>query len=912
MGLTTYHRKRNFRKTAEPKGTVHRTRSGRSFVIQKHDASRLHYDFRLELDGVLLSWAVPKGPSLDPADKRLAVHVEDHPVEYGKFEGTIPEGEYGGGTVMLWDRGTWEPVDKDPAAAVRKGKLTFRLDGERLRGEWTLTRMHGGGGVGDEEGKNWLLIKRSDEHVRKGRAITDEETVSVDTGRTMQEIASANGKVWKSGRAQTVKRSKKMATTRARSPRRQKTSRKKDSDTGGVPGARAAPLPRKFSPQLCTLVDSVPTGANWIHEIKFDGYRFIARKNGPSVKLITRTGKDWTARFAPIAKAIAELAVETALIDGEACILSPSGRTSFQTLQQAIKSRDYANLAFFAFDLPYCDGYDLTGAKLVDRKAHLERVLHGAPSILRYSDHVSGHGGVLRQQVCDLKLEGAISKLADAPYEQRRSHTWVKTKCSKRQEFIIVGWSPPSGSRKHFGSLLLAAHDEHGRLVYTGRVGTGFNHQSLKDVFDRMQPLRRTSMPLAVTPPRSEVYDAKWVTPGLVGEIEFTEWTEDGRLRHPVFMGLREDKEAKDVKIETTRPRPAAEEKARRAHTAKSLKRRGKSTEPAEEHVIEGVRISSPEREVYPEAGLKKIDIARYYAAIAPLLMPYVEKRPLSTVRCPQGRSKQCFFQKHTGGTFPRAVGGVMITEKNTRGEYITIDTIEGLVSLVQFGVLELHPWGSRVEDIEHPDLITFDFDPGEGVDFEAVKIAAIRCREILKAVKLKSFIKTSGGKGLHVCVPIRPGYEWDDAKAFAKAIAVLMERQYPDDYTSNLNKADRKGKIFVDYLRNGRGATSVAPYSTRARSGAPVSMPIRWEDVKALKSANQYTVANALEHLKKRRRDPWADYFRTKQSLPSLEKAAERSSPHRKKPGKKGRTAQPRRKKAASGAYRRTLRKEA
>ncbi len=992
MTLTTYARKRNFKKTAEP-GPRMAPKAGHSFVIQKHDASHLHYDFRLELGGVLKSWAVPKGLSLDPADKRLAVEVEDHPVAYGTFEGTIPEGEYGGGTVLLWDRGTWSTDEPDPAAALERGKLTFNLAGEKLQGGWTLARMHGRGSGGKN---NWLIIKQHDDHERPGASIVDERPESVKTGRDLEAIAAGDD-VWTSGgaskRAKKVDKQSPRAAAEARSasassgtasrakkagketsrPQQQspapnsrarqaaksaslrtqsktrapdvssaksnptpaskrKTSWNKSStrktssrvktpalaapevDPAAIPLARRAPFPSNLPPQLCTPAEHAPGGEGWVHEVKFDGYRFLAYISGGSARLITRGGKDWTAKFPGIAHELAQLPVETAIIDGEACVVDSHGRSSFQKLQGAIKDPASHQVHLFAFDLLYLDGHDLTRATLLDRKAALAAIIAGgARDIVRYSDHSVGEGDRLFEQACKLGLEGIVSKRADSPYITARTTSWLKIKCGHRQEFIIIGHTPPQRSRKHFGSLLLAAHNDQGKLVYTGHVGTGFSDAFLGELMARMKPLARTKSPLDIPAPSTEVRGARWITPSLVAEIAFTEWTDDGRLRHPAFKGMREDKDAKLVKIEhpvdpavatdarrsspprgpgrvakarAPRPRSGAEPSAPEsfqspapptrktkapAASRPSANSRGKSAPaPGGPPVLSGVTITSPTRVVFPDNGLTKLDLARYYDAVAERMLPYIQNRPLSTLRCPEGRKGSCFFQKHTAATFHEPVKSVRIEESSGLADYITIDSRAGLVALIQYGVIEIHPWGSRNDLPDRPDMITIDLDPGEGTTFNDVKAGATLARAILTAAGLTSFLKTSGGKGLHIVVPFDRRVEWDHAKAFAHSVALKMEREQPRKYLSTMSKQQRVGRIFVDYLRNGRGATSVAAYSVRAREGAPISMPLAWKDLPGLTSANQFTVNTWMASKDARRADPWKDFFTTRQKLPA------------------------------------------
>jgi bifunctional non-homologous end joining protein LigD len=676
-------------------------------------------------------------------------------------------------------------------------------------------------------------------------------------------------------------------------------------------------MPDELSPQLCTLVDHAPAADGWIHEIKFDGYRFLAWKRDGEVTLITRAGNDWTHRFKPIAQAIAGLPVDNAIIDGEATIVDAAGRTSFQQLQKAIKEGHFESLAFFVFDLVYCDGFDLRATPLVERKALLARIVPphgGGKALLRYSDHVAGGGESVERHACKLHLEGIICKRADAPYTSARTRDWLKVKCTRRQEFVIVGWTPPERSRKHFGSLLLAAHDQKGRLTYTGRVGTGFTEVLLSDMMSRMKPLARKMSPLDVEPPRAEVRGAHWIDPKLVGEVEFTEWTDEGRLRHPSFQGLREDKNPADVTIEMPKPlatlttpskrsrephrRNVVKTKPSRVVVAKrstpqlkpaksttitkrpapktslvkttNAKTSAGKTSPAasDPPVVQGVTITNPARIIDESSGLTKLDLVRYYDDVADLILPFIVDRPLSTVRCPTGRGGGCFFQKHLGETFSDPIKPMRVKEKNGVADYISIDSAKGLITLIQFGVIEIHPWGAKNSAIEKPDVLTFDLDPGPGVSTADVKAGAGRVREILESVGLRSFLKTSGGKGLHVIVPLSPNADWETAKSFAHAVATFMTQENPGKYIDTLSKAKRNGRIFVDYLRNGRGATSVAPYSVRARENLPVSMPIPWEALPRLTSFNAVTISDATALLKKRRKDPWADYFTLRQRL--------------------------------------------
>lgn len=884
MSLKEYKKKRDFKKTPEPAGTQTK-RAGNAFVIQKHAASRLHYDFRLELDGVLKSWAVPKGPSYDPAEKRLAVHVEDHPVEYGEFEGIIPEGQYGGGTVMLWDHGTWESIDGDPAKKYKEGKLKIYLHGEKLRGGWALVRM---GGKANEDGKNWLLIKERDDAAQKEKkySITKAEPNSVTTGRSIEEIAQDADLEWESNRPSNGKKKPK---AKQRNASTKKTTRKAAAlpDPAELSKAKKKKPPGAFKPQLATLRKEIPTGDDWLHEIKYDGYRILCRIDTGKVRLVTRNGKVWTEKFKPVADAVAAMGVDDTVIDGEAVVLRANGSTDFQALQNILRGdRKSKNLVFYAFDLPFYQGYDLTRLPLRDRKEALKQLLDAAGDgkVLRYSDHIAGKGPAVYGQTCAHGLEGVISKKADATYEQKRTRTWVKTKCLRRQEFVIGGYSPPAGTRKHFGALLLGYH-KNGALHYCGKVGTGFNEKSLKEIFDALQPLRRKTAPFENPPKGREAKGVHWVSPQLLAEVNFTEWTEEDILRHPSFQGLREDKDAKQVvreDVPDTPPKPRKKSSGKPEAAMKSIdksteklakksggsKKAGTSKKAGDTTSVAGVRLTNPDRLMYPDLGLTKLELAQFYVDIADWVLPHVIHRPLSVVRCPQGRQAKCFYQKHTAETLPPAVRGVPVKEKGGTGEYIAIDNLEGLISLVQVGVLEIHPWGSRDDDVEKPDLLTFDLDPDPSVGYERVVEGAFDLRHRFAAMGLESFVKTSGGKGLHIVVPIMRRSSWDEAKEFAKAVAVTMSKEQPEKYLANMSKAKRKGKIFVDYLRNGRGATSVAAYSTRAKANAPVSTPICWEELSPKLAPDAFRVENLRNRLARLKSDPWADYFNTRQSI--------------------------------------------
>ncbi len=851
--LTTYRGKRHFDRTPEPGADDRRPAAapGWSFVIHKHDARSLHYDLRLELDGVLKSWAVPKGISYDPRQRHLAIHVEDHPLAYGDFEGVIPAGEYGGGTVMVWDRGTWEP-DGDPHRGLAKGKFTFTFHGQKLRGGWTLTRMGGKANEGDKD--NWLLIKRRDDEADAERDVDEQEPRSVLSGRTMAEIARAADRVWSS-----------------EAPR---------IDAGTLPGARQRALPRALRPQLATRVDHTPTGDGWLHEIKYDGYRLLVFVQDGEARLVTRGGKDWTDRFPSLAAAAARLPVSSALLDGEACVVDAHGRTDFQALQNRLGTANTDDVALLLFDLVHLDGYDLTQVPLSARKTALRRLLVAAGVIsvgdgdrsptdrissavsespLRFSDHIAGSGPDVYALACRLDLEGVVSKKADSVYESRRSRSWVKTKCQHRQEFVIGGWLP-SDKRTGLRSLLLGTHGENGDLVYAGKVGTGFTDTSLRDLARRLRPLALDASPFVDAESIHE-HKARWVRPELVCEVEFSEWTSEGRLRHPSFKGLREDKS----------PNQVVREDPRTAGAAASGPRGGKTPRRAEIDDLE-VRITHPDRVLFPDAGLTKGDLARYYADVSDLLLPHVANRPLTLVRCPAGRHKACFYQKHHAGHLPQAVGGVAVAEREQERMYLTIDDREGLLSLIQMGAIELHPWSARNDRLDRPDLMVFDLDPGPGVPVRRIADAALRIRDRLADLDLVSFAKTSGGKGYHVVVPLVRRAEWDEVRAFSHAVARELARDTPREIVTVATKSKREGRVFVDYLRNSRGATSVAALSTRAREGAPVSMPVSWEEVAEAVAPDAFTLNIIGERLAGWRRntrlDPWREYFSVRQSI--------------------------------------------
>lgn len=831
MALETYRKKRNFSVTPEPQGR-RAPKRGNSFVIQKHDATRLHYDFRLEMDGVLKSWAVTKGPSLIPGEKRLAVHVEDHPLEYGDFEGTIPKGEYGGGTVLLWDRGTWTPIG-NAHRGYAKGHLDFELHGEKLGGRWHLVRM---AGKPREKRENWLLIKGDDDAARTegDPDILDERPESVATGRKIEDVAGEEpGWSSKTGRI----RKRRGGSTR-RTPAEEPPATVSVPEPSKIKGAKKAALPDFVEPTLATLVSSAPSGERWLHEIKFDGYRLQARIEAGRVKLLTRSGLDWTKKFGKaVVSALADIPVGTALIDGELVVETSAGASDFSALQADLSEGRSDRFRFYVFDLLHLDGYDLREVALIKRKELLEKIIGSDSGIISYSGHFEEDGALVLQHACRLSLEGIVSKLRDAPYRAGRSKNWVKSKCSARQEFVVAGYVPSTTSRKAIGSLVLGVYD-HGKLHHVGRVGTGYTAAVAESLFKKLERIRVPSSRFDERLAAGEARQVRYVRPELVAEVEFRAWTADGILRHASFRGLREDKPAMEIVRETPKTSKAAPQPQRRT-----------------------VKLTHPDRLYWPDQGVTKEGLADYYAEVWRYASPYIVGRALALVRCPNGISGEQFFQKHAWkGLNPNIV--LVRDPKDPPDErLISINDLDGLIGLVQSAALEIHPWGSTVSDWERPDTIIMDLDPGEGVSWEAVIEAAVETRDRLNDAGLVPFVKTSGGKGLHVVAPLKPKAEWPGVKAFTKAIADSMAADSPGRYVSTITKSKRRGKILVDYLRNQRGATAVAAYSTRARPGAAVSMPLAWDELGPSIGPAYFTVENTPTRLASLSSDPWQDF---------------------------------------------------
>lgn len=867
MGLKEYQGKRQFGKTPEPRGTTFRNK-GSSFVVHKHAASRLHYDFRLELDGVLKSWAVPKGPSLHPSLKRLAVHVEDHPVEYGSFEGTIPKEEYGGGTVMVWDRGQWVPQE-NPRHAYDRGRLKFQLQGNKLKGGWSLVRM---GGAKAKDVKNWLLIKEKDKEALQGTQpdIIDTASRSVATKRTLEDIAvgtEENSRKKHFSPRKSGNKNSKSRSSRTIS-RKKTTGQSRAFDPSKLPSAVSGSQPATFRPQLATLVKSAPTGDDWLHEIKFDGYRLVSVVKDARIHLFTRNGKDWTKKFPGIADALAQLPVRQAILDGELVVLRPDGISDFQALQTVLKGEASDPLVYYVFDLPYCEGYNLCRTPLLTRKELLWELIKCLPEAaafhLRYSDHIQGQGERSFEHACRKALEGIISKHAMSPYRQTRSKQWVKVKCHHRQELVIGGYTNPSGSRKFFGALLLGYYDQEGQLQYAGRVGTGFTQQRLARLHALLSKRHQASPPFVRLPNDRGLKSAHWVRPELVAEVEFLEWTREGVLRHPSFLGLREDKSVRDIRKESPTPLKEIVPEPSTSSRGRKTSRRGHS------HPRVEMALTHPDKILYPQQGITKGDLAEFYQHIADWVLPHVAGRPLTLVRCPQGHQKKCFYQKHASGSLSESIRTILIEEKGSKEDnsYLVIDDVRGLIALVQMGVLEMHPWGCLKDRVDRPDRLVFDLDPGTGVKWEQLIEGAELLRRRLEEDGIVSFVKTSGVKGLHVVAPLVRRASWDELKQYTRKLATETAERQPSVFVANMSKAKRKGKIFIDYLRNGFGSTSIATYGVRALSGAPVSTPISWKELPSLSGPQAYTLKTLPDRLNALKRDPWEEFFQLRQSI--------------------------------------------
>ncbi|MEJ5056607.1 MULTISPECIES: DNA ligase D [unclassified Pseudomonas] len=854
--LEDYNRMRDFSATSEPAAVK---RSGRKnakdhalqFCIQKHDATRLHYDFRLELDGALKSWAVPKGPSLDPKVKRLAVHVEDHPIDYATFEGSIPEGHYGAGDVIVWDRGVWIPQE-DPAKAYEKGRLKFELQGEKLGGLWNLVRTHMPG-----KQEQWFLIKHQDGAARPEDDY-DVVTAEPDSVLSYRTIVA---KAAKSAKAAKPKAVKKPAT-----PARKEKSAQ-------LTGAHKAKLPVQIKPELATLVEKAPDG-QWSYEVKFDGYRIMARIDHDEVKLFTRNGHDWTHKLPGQAKALAKLGVESAWLDGEMVVADEQGVPDFQALQNAFEANRSGNILYYLFDLPYLNGVDLREVPVEERRAALATLLkaNNHDPLLRFSDAFNEDPEALLNSACQMRMEGLIGKRLGSAYVSRRSSDWIKLKCKHRQEFVIVGYTDPKGSRNAFGALLLGLHDrDSGELRYSGKVGTGFTEATLNSIHEQLKPLQ-TKKPAVINPPSGAEFKAvHWLKPKLLAEVAFAEMTKDGSVRHAVFHGLRDDKPAKDiteerptaVKTASAKTAPAKKAAAAKAPAAK------KKAEPAPSQIglDQGkVRITHPDRVIDASSGATKVQLAEYYASVAEWILPQLKDRPVALVRAPDGIAGELFFQKNAERL---AIPGITTLDQKLTGQpMMVINNAEALIGAVQMSTVELHTWNATSDNLDKPDRFVLDLDPDPALPWKRMVEATQLTLSVLDELGLKAFLKTSGGKGIHLVVPLTRKAGWDDVKDFSHAIVSHMAKLLPERFSAVSGPKNRVGRIFIDYLRNGLGATTICAYAARTREGLPVSMPIFREEVEELKGGNQWNIHNAHERLAEVGDEPWADLKKTRQTI--------------------------------------------
>ncbi len=850
--LDDYNRMRDFSATSEPAAVKRRGRSKATehalqFCIQKHDASHLHYDFRLELDGALKSWAVPKGPSLDPKVKRLAVHVEDHPLDYATFEGSIPEGHYGAGDVIVWDRGVWIPLD-DPAKAYAKGKLKFELQGEKLSGLWNLVRTHMPG-----KKENWFLIKHQDSAARPQ---DDYDVLSAEPNSVLSE--------------RTLISKPRLAAEQAK-PLKKAPAKPRKAASGALTGARKAKLPAQLKPELATLVDSAPEG-QWSYEIKFDGYRIMARIDHDQVQLFTRNGHDWTHKLPQQAQALAALGLESAWLDGEMVVANEQGVPDFQALQNAFEAGRSGNIVYYLFDLPYLNGVDLREVPVEERRAALSTVLGvNEQPLLRFSEAFDETPDALLNSACQMQMEGLIGKRLGSPYVSRRSSDWIKLKCKHRQEFVIVGYTDPKGARSAFGALLLGLHDrDSGELRYAGKVGTGFNEATLKSILAQLKPLQVKKAAVVNPPSGFEAKGVHWLKPNLLAEVAFAEMTKDGSVRHAVFHGLRNDKPAKAIteeRAKTVKTPAKASSSKKAASSTKAPASKKAEAPPSQLGLASGkVRITHPDRVIDAVSGTTKMQLAEYYASVAEWILPQLKDRPVALVRAPDGIAGELFFQKNAERL---AIPGITTLDKDVTGQPVMlINNAEALIGAVQMSTVELHTWNATTVDLDKPDRFVLDLDPDPALPWKSMVEATALTLTVLDELGLKAFLKTSGGKGVHVVVPLTRKHGWDEVKDFSHAIVSHMAKLLPERFSAVSGPKNRVGRIFIDYLRNGLGATTICAYAARTREGLPVSVPLFREEVAEIKGGNQWNISNVNERLSEVGDAPWADLKKTRQSI--------------------------------------------
>lgn len=870
--VSEYNKKRNFDITPEPpeKPTrVKRSAQALRFVIQKHDARNLHYDFRLELNGTLKSWAIPKGPSLDPKEKRLAVHVEDHPISYAKFEGSIPQGQYGGGDVIVWDEGVWQPHD-DANAAYESGKLKFTLIGEKLTGDWALIRANFRGKSGKEQ---WLLIKEKDGAAKPAEEydILEDRPESVITGDLLPQEMAASKKTHSSSSKRPAANknvTKPQATIKV--PNDKAASKKRVKKLNAKASEAIVKLPTSFSPELATLVSEPPEG-DWLYEIKFDGYRMLTRIIDGKVNFFTRNGNDWTDRLPLQVKAIESLHLTDSWLDGEIVVLNDADLPSFQLLQNALDAERSQEIIYYLFDAPYLNGIDLRDKSVEIRRAELKKVLPRQKKLLRFSSAFTADHKNIVESACSMSLEGVIGKRAGSPYLSQRSNDWIKLKCRLRQEFVIIGYTEPQGNRKGFGALLLGVHDDNNitELLYAGRVGTGFNEQRLNDIYKKIHLLERDTPPISTPLTSIQARGVHWVEPKLVCEVEYTEWTSDGILRQAAFISLRTDKPPKDIIRERPNPLPHSQPEKKKTNNVNTvnvstIKKNNPSIKKSGKVDIEGIAISHPERVIDNESSRTKLDLAHYYYSVSEFMLPHLIHRPVSLLRAPDGILGEQFFQKHSD---TRAIPNIKQLDRKLdlpHGPLMEIDSDKALLGCVQMNTIEFHTWGATSTMIETPDRFVLDLDPDPALPWRIVIEATRLTLAVLDELKLDAFLKTTGGKGMHIIVPLSPEFDWETVKTFSKTIAQFIASQIPDRFVAKMGPQNRIGKVFIDYLRNTRGASTVAAYSVRARPGLPVSVPITRDELDKVSHSDQWNIANLHERLNSLKTNPWGNYSGT------------------------------------------------